>query len=149
LGTPISEVTTRLKLRARFDKPGTIARMSGALVSLVDAQEAYALGQAAAELVALGQTDQMLTLIRDMAWDASYYAARIGTAPLGDIANTVRFLPDEFIGPDGISVTDEFRRYALPLLGPHPFPAYGRILGQQVSGVGDSGPIDGSRLKAD
>jgi ATP-dependent phosphofructokinase / diphosphate-dependent phosphofructokinase len=125
----VRQVTTRLGLRARFDKPGTIARMSGALVSLVDAQEAYALGRAAAELVALGQSDQMLTLVRDLTTDAPYYAARIGTAPLVEIANSIRFLPDEFIGPDGTSVTDNFRRYALPLLGSAPFPRYGRLIG--------------------
>jgi ATP-dependent phosphofructokinase / diphosphate-dependent phosphofructokinase len=117
-------VTTRLGLRARFDKPGTIARMSGALASPVDREEAYALGRAAAERAATGDSDLMVTLVRD---SDEPYAWRIGEAPLADVANTARLLPGEFIGEDGTSVTDAFRRYALPLLGPQPFPVYGRL----------------------
>ncbi|MEA2513868.1 MAG: hypothetical protein QOJ59_3355, partial [Thermomicrobiales bacterium] len=36
--------------------------------------------------------------------------------------------PEPFIGADGRSVTAAFRDYALPLLGPDPFPIYGRLL---------------------
>jgi 6-phosphofructokinase 1 len=119
-------VATGLGLRARFDKPGTIARMSGALASPVDLEEAYALGRAAAECTAAGESDLMVTLIRE---SDDPYAWRIGTAPLAEVANAARLLPDEFVGADGTSVTDAFRRYALPLLGPDPFPVYGRLLG--------------------
>jgi 6-phosphofructokinase 1 len=117
-------VTTRLGLRARFDKPGTIARMSGALASPVDREEAYALGQAAAERVSAGGSDLMVTLVRE---SDEPYLYRIGEAPLADVANAARPLPSEFIGADATSVTDTFLRYALPLLGPDPYPIYGRL----------------------
>ena len=117
-------VATELGLRARFDKPGTIARMSGALASPVDREEAYALGRAAAERAAAGESDVMVTLVREA--DAPY-AWRIGAAPLAEVANTARPVPPAFIGADGASVTDAFRRYARPLLGPEPFPRYGRL----------------------
>jgi 6-phosphofructokinase 1 len=117
-------VTTRLGWRARCDKPGTIARMSGALASPVDRAEAYELGRMAAERAAAGETDVMVTLVREA---DEPYVWRTGAAPLGEVANAVRFLPDDFIGPDGASICDAFRRYALPLLGPKPFPVYGRL----------------------
>ena len=118
-------VTTRLGQRARFDKPGTIARMAGALASPIDLEEAYALGRTAAAHAAAGRTDLMVTLEREA---DDPYAWRIGEAPLLEVANVARFVPPEFIGGDGTSVTDAFRRYALPLLGPEPFPVYGRLL---------------------
>jgi hypothetical protein len=40
----------------------------------------------------------------------------------------VRAFPEEFIGDDGRSITKQFREYALPLLGPEPFPRYGRFV---------------------
>jgi ATP-dependent phosphofructokinase / diphosphate-dependent phosphofructokinase len=123
----VRAVTTRLGLRARFDKPGTIARMSGALASPIDRDEAYELGRAAAERAAAGESDLMLVLRRER---NGPYAWHVDVAPLVEVANTVRYLPDEFIGADGVSISDAFRRYALPLLGVAPFPRYGRLQGQ-------------------
>jgi 6-phosphofructokinase 1 len=117
-------VATGQGRRARFDKPGTIARMAGALASPVDLEEAYSLGRAAAAGAARGRSDLMVTIVREA---DEPYAWGIGEAPLAQIANVARLVPDAFIGPDGMSVTDAFRRYALPLLGPEPFPTYGRL----------------------
>jgi 6-phosphofructokinase 1 len=117
---------TELGLRARFEKPGTIARMSAALASPVDREEAHALGLAAARHAGRGDGDLMVTLVREA---DDPYAWRIGSAPLAEVANAARPLPDAFIAPDGRAVTDAFRRYALPLLGPDPFPVYGRVGG--------------------
>ena len=55
------------------------------------------------------------------------YAVAYGVTPLAGIANVVRHLPDAFIAPDGRGVTDAFRRYALPLLGPDPFLPFGSL----------------------
>ncbi|MEA2595878.1 MAG: ATP-dependent phosphofructokinase / diphosphate-dependent phosphofructokinase [Thermomicrobiales bacterium] len=118
-------VNQRLGLRARFERPGTAARMSIALASPVDLDGAERAGRAAAELAARGVSDVMTTLVR--AGDAPYRWG-IGTAPLAKIANRVRAFPEPFIGADGRSVTAAFRDYALPLLGPDPFPSYGRLL---------------------
>lgn len=117
-------VQQRLGLRARCDRPGTIARMSIALASPIDLAEAYALGRAAIDVVAAGGSEVMTALrrISDVP-----YRCEITAAPLDAVANRVRVLPDEFISPDGLGVTAAFREYALPLLGPHPFPPYGRL----------------------
>ena len=118
-------VTRRLGLRARFERPGTAARMSIALASPVDLNEAERLGRSAADLAARGESDVMTTLVRV---SDEPYRCEVGSAPLAAVANRVRAVPEEFIGADGRSATDAFRRYALPLLGPEPFPTYGRLL---------------------
>ena len=117
-------VTQRLGRRARCDRPGTIARMSGALASTVDRDEAYRVGWTAAERLAAGASDLMTTLVRT---GDDPYGCEIGEAPLAAVANRVRPLPDAFVAPDGRGVTPAFFAYALPLLGPDPLPEYGRL----------------------
>ena len=117
-------VQQHLGLRARCDRPGTIARMSISLASPVDLAEAYALGRAAIEVIAAGGSDVMTALRRTS--DVPY-RCEVTAVPLAAVANRVRSLPDAFIRPDGHGVTDAFRAYALPLLGPDPFPPYGRL----------------------
>jgi 6-phosphofructokinase len=118
-------VTERLGLRARFERPGTAARMSLALASPLDLDEAERAGRAAGELAARGASDVMTTLVRTK---GRPYRCEIGSASLESIANRVRPFPEAFIGADGRSITDAFRDYALPLLGPDPFPVYGRLV---------------------
>jgi 6-phosphofructokinase len=117
-------VSQRLKLRARYDKPGTAARMSIALASEVDLDEAWHLGSAAVERMVRGESGFM-TAIRRTAHEP--YAYEIVAVPLEKIANRVRHLDEAFIGEDGVSVTTAFREYMMPLLGENPFPAYGRF----------------------
>jgi ATP-dependent phosphofructokinase / diphosphate-dependent phosphofructokinase len=114
----------KLGLRARFDRPGTASRMSISLASSVDLDEAYRVGWRAAELAGQGQGEVMVTLVRE---SNSPYHSSLGSVPLEQIAAKVRNLPDEFIARDTRSTTPAFRNYALPLLGPKPFPVYGRL----------------------
>jgi len=108
-------------LRARFDKPGSLARMQPAPL---DQDEAEACGREAVRRAIAGESDRMVTIERVS--DAPY-TVRYGVTPLENVANTARHLPDRFIRTDGRGVTDAFRQYALPLLGPDPFPQYGRL----------------------
>jgi len=119
-------VATTTGLRARYEKPGTAARMSMSLASRVDLEEAYALGRSAVERAAAGESDVMTSLVRE---SDDPYVWRVGTTPLAHVANQVRALPDSFIGADHRSISEAFRSYALPLLGREPFPAYTRLSG--------------------
>jgi 6-phosphofructokinase 1 len=112
-----------LGLRARYDKPGTMARMAMLAVSEADLVEAEAAGREAVRRALAGESDRMISIER---LSDAPYTVGYGTVPLERIANTERLLPDEFIGADGRSITAAFRRYALPLLGA-PLPAYGRF----------------------
>ena len=117
-------IEEHLRLRARYDKPGTISRMFMAAISEVDLAEARMVGAAAARLLLEGASDVMVTLERV---SEEPYHAITSTVPLAQVANHERLLPDEFIGPDGRSVTPAFRRYALPLIGDS-IPAYGKLV---------------------
>ncbi len=116
-------VASELGLRARFDKPGTIQRMSMALISETDLEEAHLAGRMAVRYAMEGRTDQMVVLVREAGED---YRCSTDSAPLESIANAVKRLPPEFIAPEGNFVTDAFLRYARPLIG-GPLLEYGRI----------------------
>ncbi len=107
-------------IRARFDKPGTLQRMSAALTSATDRDEAWRCGAAAVRAAVDGHTDAMVALQRRPA--APYYC-ETALVPLTAVANTERLLPDEFITPAGNGITAAFIAYALPLIG-GPLPAY-------------------------
>lgn len=124
-------IATSLGLRARYDKPGTMARMAMLAVSETDLAEAEAVGREAVQRALAGESDRMITIGR---LSDTPYAVAYGTVPLARIANTERILPPEFIGPDGRSVTAAFRRYASPLLGA-PLPPYARLAALRWSGA--------------
>ena len=100
--------------RARYDKPGAIARMAMHAASEVDLAEAEACGAQAVRLALDGASGVMVTIERT---GDEPYAVRYGSAPLERVANIERRLPDAFIAASGHDVTPAFTRYALPLLG--------------------------------
>lgn len=116
-------IEDELGLKARFDKPGTISRMFSDSVAKTDLREAEMVGSAAIELLARGGTGVMVNLERV---SQEPYTVQCGTVPLERVANHERQLPDEFIGEDGRSVTESFRRYATPLID-GPLPSIGRL----------------------
>ncbi len=137
-------IRAELGLRARYDKPGTIQRMSMALASPVDLAEAEAVGREGVRLALAGVSDRMVTLVRE---SDQPYRCGLGAVELSAIANTERHLPDEFIGADGRSLTDAFAHYARPLLGDD-LPAYARLsplpvrLGDGASGGHRHGELE-------
>jgi 6-phosphofructokinase 1 len=115
-----------LGVRARYDKPGTLQRMSRALASPVDEREAFVVGRAAVRAAVRDRGGHMVTLVRRS--DAPYRAST-GLAPLAAVANRSREMPAEFIGPSAAEpTTAAFARYALPLLG-GPLPRYAWLPG--------------------
>lgn len=112
-----------LKIKARWDKPGTIQRVSMLAASPVDLEEAYQAGRAAVRHAVDGQDGHMVTLVRE---SSEPYRWTTGLAPLEKIANAERKVPDAFIAPDGNDVTEAFLAYARPLIGP-PLPHYARL----------------------
>jgi 6-phosphofructokinase 1 len=116
-------VQTELGLRARFDKPGSLQRMSIAQASPVDLSEAEAVGRAGVRLALQGVSGRMVTIVRD---SDDPYASHTGDVELELVANRQWLVPPEFLTAEG-SITDAFRRYARPLLGPEPLPHYVRL----------------------
>ncbi len=110
----LNEVGLATKGAARGNVAGTDQRHSMAYASPVDLDEAYCVGQKAAELAANGQGGFMATILRE---PGMIYNVRYDKVPLADVANSERRFPDQWITPSGIDVTDEFIRYARPLVG--------------------------------
>jgi ATP-dependent phosphofructokinase / diphosphate-dependent phosphofructokinase len=109
-----SAIQESLGLRARYDKPGTISRMFEQSISEPDLMGARQCGAAAVRLLLEGVSEVMVTIERV---SSEPFEITTGYANLETVANRERLLPDDYIGPDGRSVTRAFRDYALPLIG--------------------------------
>ena len=101
-------------LKARSEKPGLLGRVSVALMSQVDQQEAEAAGSAAVRAAAEGQTGYMTGFETTRTPE---YRSELRLIPLEQVANAEKKFPLEWIGADGASISPAFRDYCLPLLG--------------------------------
>jgi ATP-dependent phosphofructokinase / diphosphate-dependent phosphofructokinase len=110
----LNETGLPCKGAARSNIPGTDQRHSTAYASPVDLDEAYQVGRKAIELAVSGQGGFMATILRE---PGLAYAVRYDKVSLTEVANSERTFPKQWIAPSGCDVTDEFVRYAKPLLG--------------------------------
>ena len=99
---------------ARGQVYGTDQRDTCLYASVVDLEEAYRLGQQAVLLAEEGASGTMATLRRK---DGPIYAVEYGRVPLQDVANSERTFPAAWIAESRVDVTDDFVRYARPLIG--------------------------------
>lgn len=103
-----------VKGAARANVPGTDQRHSMAYASTVDLDEAYRAGQQAALLASHRHSGFMATILRK---PGPIYSVYYGRVPLAEVANSERTFPASWIAPSGFDVTDDFVRYARPLIG--------------------------------
>src|SRR6266516_1407680 len=116
-------VIQRLKLRARFDKPGDLQRMASFAVSRTDREEAYLVGKMGINALLDGESDKMITLVRHT--EPAYHCTT-GLVDAARVANVQRLLPAEYLYESKTMVTQAFYDYALPLIG-DPQPGYARL----------------------
>jgi len=119
-------VERRLKVRARFDKPGTIQRMAMPYVSKVDQAEAFQAGVHAVRWAVKGTRDVMVGFRR---LKQAKYKISYVPVPLEKIPDQERDLPKSFFNPTTHKITESFRKYALPLLGDKlpSFPTFKKV----------------------
>jgi 6-phosphofructokinase 1 len=110
----LNRVGLACKGAARGNVSGTDQRHAMALASTVDLEEAYRSGQTAALLAARGQGGFMATILRE---PGPVYGVRYDRVPLEQVAASERNFPAQWISKNGFDVTDEFVRYAQPLIG--------------------------------
>jgi 6-phosphofructokinase 1 len=99
---------------ARCNVPGTDQRHAIAMASTVDLEEAYRSGRLAALLAAQGANGNMSTILRN---EGPIYSVRYDRVPLAEVANSERTFPAQWIAKNGYDATDDFIRYAKPLVG--------------------------------
>ena len=107
-------ITKQLKLRARFDKPGDLQRMSSTHISPIDRDEAYLVGQMGTKALLAGESDKMVTLVRHN--DPQYHWIT-GLVELSKVANQQFLMPLDYMNDTKTMVTQAFYDYALPLIG--------------------------------
>ncbi len=110
----LNEAGLAAKGSARVNVPGTDQRHSMAYASTVDLEEAYYAGQTAASMAARGEGGFMATILRT---PGDVYCVRYNKVPLEEVANSERTFPSHWIMESGHDVTDDFVRYAKPLVG--------------------------------
>jgi 6-phosphofructokinase 1 len=107
-------VSSRLRIRARSEKPGLLGRSSALSVSAVDWNEARECGLAAVQAAVAGLGGNMVTLVRN---SQEPYHASTGLAPLERVALLERAFPDAWRNAAGNDVAPEFISYISPLVG--------------------------------
>ena len=100
-------------LKSRSEKPGLLGRVSVALMSPADRQEAEEAGACAVRSAVEGKTGFMVGFETTRA----PYTSRTILIPLEQVANAEKKFPLDWIGDDGASIRPEFKTYCLPLLG--------------------------------
>jgi 6-phosphofructokinase 1 len=124
----VALVTHELGLRSRFDKPGDYQRMASNAVSRTDRDEAYLVGRMGLLALLNGESDKMVTLVRQ---STAPYVCTTGLAGLAEVANAQRLMTSEYLDASKTMVTQAFYDYALPLIG-EPLPVYAELVKKRV-----------------
>jgi 6-phosphofructokinase len=90
-----------------------LQRCAAHLASLTDVNEAYMAGQAAVQYAVQGVTDKMVAFERAKGTE---YKCNVKLIDLMDVANAEKKVPLGWIINDGTGISDEYIKYALPLI---------------------------------
>ncbi len=113
-------VKERLGYKYHWALPDYLQRSARHAASQVDAEQAYAVGEAAVEYALAGMNAVMPVIVRTS--DAPY-RWKVEPAALAKIANREKKMPKNFISRDGYAITAAARRYLAPLIhGQAPLP---------------------------
>jgi len=123
----LNEVGLAARGAARGNVPGTDQRHNMIYASTVDMEEAYKLGQKAVEIAVQDGSGYMSTILRE---PGPIYRVRYDKVALEQVANSERRFPEAWIAENRADVTDDFVRYARPLIGDN-WPAIPLVAGRQ------------------
>lgn len=114
-------IHVRLGCKTRAIEFSTLQRCAAHLASRTDITEAYQVGGASVEAAYRGETGKMCAIrrISDMP-----YRTETEMVDVQKVANLEKRVPDDWISPDGMHVTEAFHRYARPLIQAELTPIY-------------------------
>lgn len=123
-------VGAKLKIRCRSEKPGLLARVSRAHVSLQDQLDAELVGRAGVQALVSGETDKMVALrpLKDPG------ATGYDLVPLSAIAGVERTVTKEWLTKSPLAVGAAFQDYLRPLVGE--LYRYSPALPPAIQGIG-------------
>jgi 6-phosphofructokinase len=110
----LNEKGLNAKGQASWQVPGILQRSTSLCLSSVDVDEAFKVGKKAVEIAMSEGSGYMATVHRK---PGSTYQVYYDKVPLEKVAVSARQLPKTWLSPDGLDVTDDFIRYARPLIG--------------------------------
>jgi len=110
-------IREKLGIRARSEKPGLLGRVSMALQSDVDREEAIEVGKFAVRSAVEGKSGFMVGFNRI---SSNPYKCELTLFPLEKVANIEKKLPDTYINDRGNDINEDFIMYCHPLVGPLP-----------------------------
>ncbi|MCK4325366.1 diphosphate--fructose-6-phosphate 1-phosphotransferase [bacterium] len=99
---------------ARGNVPGTDQRHNMIYASSLDLEEAYKVAQKAVLIASEEGSGYMATILRR---PGDIYSVDYNKVPLEKVASSERAFPEDWIAPNRIDVTDDFIKYAQPLIG--------------------------------
>ncbi len=103
-------VTNTLGFPVRAIELNLPQRCAAHIASLTDIQEAYMCGKKAVDYATKGESGKMISLYRQN--DVTRYS----TVELSSVATLIKTVPENFITPSGNQITEEYIKYALPLI---------------------------------
>ena len=101
------------KAKVRGIELSLMQRCASHCASKIDYEESFLAGQTAVQKAIEGMTDYMVGFARAA---GDKYVCEIKMVPLNDVANTENKIPLSWINAEHNYVSDEFVRYALPLI---------------------------------
>ena len=108
-------IKQRLGVKVRPIELSLMQRCGAHLASKTDIEEAFNAGAFAVRSAVEGETDKMVIFEREYDENGNYVCKNV-LMPLELAANTEKKVPLEWITQDGSYVSDEFVKYALPLI---------------------------------
>jgi 6-phosphofructokinase len=110
----LNDVGLKARGQTTGQVPGVLQRSTSIFASKVDIQEAYEVARKAVEIGVKDGGGWMATILRK---PGEQYQAYYDRVSLEEVANSSRTLPASWLSDDELDVTDDFIRYAKPLIG--------------------------------
>ena len=110
----LNDVGLSARGQATGQVPGVLQRSTSIFASAVDIEEAYQVGRKAVSLALEEGSGWMATIRRRPGDDYRVFYDKLA---LQEAANSERHLPAAWLSADQLDVTDDFLRYARPLIG--------------------------------
>ena len=114
-------IKSELGLKYHYAIADYLMRAARHITAKTDLDQAYASGKAAVEMAIEGKSGIMVSIVRE---SDTPYQWSIGEAPLDQVANVEKKMPEEFISADGFHITDACRTYLAPLIQGEDYPPY-------------------------